>query len=155
VTTNLHPLHIRRTMTELYGRRWSKPEPYGPDGWWFVLPSQRLELPDGSVTRSGARSLIVSCATLQDPDGPWREWVHASLAGHNELPTYDELTWMHRAVYRDGYAYQVFAPPAVHVNIHEFALHLHGRLDSERAMPEFSDTVAAVEDGRLMIGRSI
>ena len=49
----------------------------------------------------------------------------------------DILADLHAAVFGAGYAYQVFAPPSEHVNIHEFALHLWGRLDGRSALPEF------------------
>ena len=45
---------------------------------------------------------------------------------------------MHRAVF-PGYAYQVFAPPESHVNIHGNALHLWGRADGKPILPEFGD----------------
>jgi hypothetical protein len=32
----------------------------------------------------------------------------------------------------------VFAPPTDHVNIHEYALHLFGRLDGTPALPDFT-----------------
>jgi hypothetical protein len=31
----------------------------------------------------------------------------------------------------------VFAPPSEHVNIHDHALHLWGRLDGARVLPDF------------------
>ncbi len=77
------------------------------------------------------QSVIISCA---EHDGV--EYLHASIAG-DELPSYAELVALHRAVFDSGYAYQVFAPPAQHVNIHECALHLWGRLDGRPVLPEF------------------
>ncbi|TQK29408.1 hypothetical protein [Arthrobacter sp. SLBN-53] len=53
------------------------------------------------------------------------------------MPTYDELGRLHRAAFGDGYAYQVFAPAAQHVNIHQNALHLWGRADGPPCLPEF------------------
>lgn len=55
----------------------------------------------------------------------------------HEMPTYDDLCLLHRAVFKDGYAYQVFAPPSRHVNIHQYALHLWGRSDGKPVLPEF------------------
>jgi len=62
-------------------------------------------------------------------------WLHASIA-RDHMPAYADLVMLHRAVY-PGFAYQVFAPPSSHVNIHPYALHLWGRADGEPAMPDF------------------
>jgi hypothetical protein len=100
--------------------RYLVPEPFGPDGWQMV-----------ERDRSG--SVIVTCA---HHDGA--EWVHASIAKVDRLPAYAELTTLRAAVWGDdGWAYQVFAPPSSHVNIHEFALHLWGRLDGQAVLPNF------------------
>ena len=117
MTTSFAPLLIRRRL----GRgNWSTPTPHGPDGWYFV------EL-------GGMSSVIVSCAPHAD-----QEWVHASIAHQDRMPTYADLKLLHGAVFGDGWAYQVFAPPSDHVNIHEHALHLFGRLDGKPALPDFT-----------------
>lgn len=123
MSTSLAPLQIRAALCRSYDARWSTPHEHGPDGWHFLLAEP-------------ARSVIVSCADHDDFGDP-AEWVHASVAGLQELPTYEELERLHAAVFGHGYAYQVFAPPAQHVNIHPFALHLWGRLDGKPALPEF------------------
>jgi hypothetical protein len=41
-------------------------------------------------------------------------------------------------VFGDRWAYQVFAPPADHINLHNFALHLWGRLDGKPVLPDFT-----------------
>jgi hypothetical protein len=125
---NVDALQLYRMM----GReRWSLPAPFGPDGW-------------SMVSRDRRQSIIVSCA---EHDGA--EWVHASIAHTTYLPTYADLTRLRAAVWGDtGWAYQVFAPPSAHVNIHERALHLYGRLDGQPVLPEFSGFVPGV-------GRSI
>jgi hypothetical protein len=66
------------------------------------------------------------------------EWVHASMTGAEDVPTYAELGILRQAVYGDGWAYQVFAPADQHVNIHQRALHLFGRLDGKPALPDFT-----------------
>lgn len=115
--TSFQPLEIRRKL----GRsNWSTPDRFGPDGWTFVA-------------LDGSGSVIVSCATDHGVD-----WVHASVAWRDRMPTYPDLKWLHAAVFGDGWAYQVFAPPADHVNIHEHALHLWGRLDGRPALPDFT-----------------
>lgn len=134
MTTNLRPLEIRKMLNHDYGRKWSIPEPFGMDGWSYVLPGIVEQTADGTVEAHSARTLIVSCAD-HEPDGA--EWIHASIAG-SEMPTYDDLCRVHRAVFRDGYAYQLFVPRDKHVNIHRFALHLYGRLDGKPVTPEFS-----------------
>jgi hypothetical protein len=54
------------------------------------------------------------------------------------MPDYGDLELMHRAVFGDGWAYQVFTSPADHINIHEYCLHLLGRLDGAPALPDFT-----------------
>lgn len=120
MSTSFAPLQIRAALCRSYDARWSPPFEHGPDGWYFQLGGPK-------------RSVIVSCA--DQPDGI--EWVHASVAGVDELPSYEELKRLHAAVFAGGYAYQVFAPPSEHVNIPVFALHLWGRLDGKAALPEF------------------
>jgi len=113
----LDPLEIRRRL----GRdRWSAPRPFGADGWYLHTPDHR-------------GSLLVSCA---DTDG--NDWVHASVAWTDHMPTYEDLKMLHSAVFGEGWAYQVFAPSDEHVNLHEFALHLFGRLDGKPALPDFT-----------------
>ena len=76
-------------------------------------------------------SIIVTVAEWNgDP------WLHASIAHPDRLPTYRELSALHRAVFGDGHAYQVFVGGTKH-NIHENALHLWGRADGTNALPDF------------------
>jgi len=89
--------------------------------------------PDGVHAQSTEHSIIVSRA--EQDDGI--EWTHASMITRAGKPTYDELCWLHRIVFGDGFAYQCFVPPSSHVNIHEDALHLWGRADGLPAMPDF------------------
>lgn len=108
-------LRIRRIL----GRsRWSVPEPF-LHGWVFKNFFEN-------------RSVIVSSSEW---DGV--EWIHASMTGDGAVPSYEELVLLHRAVFGDGYAYQVFTPEDEHVNIHEHALHLWGRLDGKPVLPNF------------------
>jgi len=124
MATSVHPLEIRRRL----GRgNWSTPVPNGPDGWSFV------EL-------SGESTVIATCADA--PDG--FEWLHASIAHADRMPTYADLKLLHAAVFGDGWAYQVFAPPSDHVNIHEYALHLFGRLDGQPVLPDFTRGTGSV-----------
>ncbi len=121
--TSFHPLEIRRRL----GRGdWSTPTPYGPDGWYFVH-------------LNGDASVIVSTGDHGDV-----EWIHASIARTDRLPSYEDLKLLHAAVFGDGWAYQVFAPPSDHVNIHEHALHLFGRLDGAAVLPDFTDGTGSI-----------
>ena len=64
--------------------------------------------------------------------------IHASRTGQDRVPTYDELIQLHHAVWGErGYSYQVQAPVDRHVNIHPHALHLWGRADGARVLPDF------------------
>jgi hypothetical protein len=117
MTTTVSPLRLRKVL----GRtQWQPPIQFGPDGWKMLH-------------RNGTTSVIVSCAPFDDG----HEYIHASIAHTVRMPSYDELCLLHRAVFGDGYAYQVFAPRSQHVNIHHHALHLWGRADGKPAMPEF------------------
>lgn len=118
MSTTVDALRLRKVL----GRAdWLPPERHGPDGWSLVR-------------RDRTASVIVSAATQDDG----HEWIHASLAQYDErMPTYDDLVLLHRAAFGDGWAYQVFAPPDDHVNIHQYALHLWGRVDGRPAIPNF------------------
>jgi len=118
MTTSINALTMRRTL----GRKdWATPTQFGPDGWAL----QRFD---------ESASVLVTCA----PHDDGVEWVHASIARPDQMPEYGDLTLLHRAVWRGrGWAYQVFAPDADHVNIHHHALHLWGRLDGAQCLPNF------------------
>jgi hypothetical protein len=118
MTTSIDALRLRRT----WGRhQWHIPVPFGPDGW-----SMTHKIEDSSV--------IVTCA--EQDDGV--DWIHASIAHSDEMPSYDDLVTLHRSIWgTNGFAYQCFVPVANHVNIHEYALHLWGRQDGKSALPWF------------------
>jgi hypothetical protein len=99
----------------------------------------RVDLGPVMMMRSdGKRSIGLSSAPFED-DGTI--WLHASIAAHPDdapVPSYDELVMLRAAVWGErGWAFQVFAPPAHHINIRANALHLWGRLDGERTHPDF------------------
>jgi hypothetical protein len=82
------------------------------------------------------RSASVIVTTARQDDG--LDWTHASLARDDRLPRYDELVMLRSAVWGStGWAFQVFAPPSAHVNIHHHALHLWGRADGTNPFPNF------------------
>lgn len=118
MSSDLDALRIRKAL----GRDvWGPPTPWGPNGWTYVAK-------DRSV-------VVISCSPIP-PDGT--EWVHASISHPDTDPTYAELQHLHQAVWgdRDGFAFQVFVPRALHVNIHDHALHLWGRLDGRQFIPD-------------------
>ncbi len=119
IPSNLNALAIRRGLKRIAA--YQPPEPWGPDGWSFADPA------------SGGTAVV----TCFEQDGV--DWVHASIAFQDRMPTYLELALLHDSVWPQGYAYQVFAPPAAHVNIHPYALHLWGRLDGAMVLPDFGE----------------
>jgi hypothetical protein len=121
--TTLDGLAIRRRLGV---GQWDVPERFGPDGWRFW-------------NRHGTGSVIV---TVFDEDDV--EWIHASIAWRDSMPSYGDLKMLHQAVFQDGWAYQVFTPPSDHVNIHEHALHLWGRVDGKPALPDFVKGMGSV-----------
>lgn len=120
---SLNALAIRRRL----GREnWATPVQFGPDGW------RLLHL-------NGSSSIILTVAPHEGD-----EWVHASIAHADQMPTYADLKHLHAAVFEDGWAYQVFAPPSDHVNIHQYALHLWGRLDGKPGLPDFTEGMGSI-----------
>lgn len=117
--TAVDAIQVRRTL----GRdEWDVPQPYGPNGWSFEQ-------------RNGPGSVIVSLWDLEDDGLPW---IHASISGGDQMPSYEEICALHRAVWgTDGYAYEIHAPAAQHVNLHPNARHLWGRVDGLPVLPEF------------------
>jgi hypothetical protein len=113
--TNIDAVRVRQIL----GRDWWPPSRYGEDGWYFDR-------------RDRSARIIASCAPYDDA-----EWIHASMSRAGRVPDYDDLVLMHRAVFGDGWAYQVFAPPSAHINLHEHCLHLWGRLDGQPVLPDF------------------
>lgn len=88
----------------------------GPDAEWI------LETPDPE--------------TDEVPYDRW--WIHTSISRPHEMPSYDDLTILHAAVFGPtGWSYQVFAPRSEHVNIHAYALHLWGKPDGAKVLPNF------------------
>lgn len=86
----------------------------------------------GFRSTSGDGSIYVSLGYF---DG--LTMLHASMTRADRVPSYEDLCLLHRAVWGEGYAYQVFAPAAQHINIHPYALHLWGRVDGKPILPDF------------------
>lgn len=123
MTSTIPALAIRARLGK---KNWGIPKEFGPDGWYI---NHRSEI---------GKIIITSAPAPDDPDqsGGVR-WLHASLSWMDHLPEYDDLVLLHKAVWPAGFAYQVFAPPSQHINIHPYALHLWGRADGEPALPNF------------------
>lgn len=110
----------RRNLEREYGPGW-RYRPYGPAGMALWHPGSQASV----IVTSGPHEGV--------------EWLHASIAYPDRDPTYAELSILARAVYPEAWTYQVFAPPAAHVNIHDHALHLWGRLDGDPVLPNFGE----------------
>lgn len=112
-------LRLRKIM----GRAlWGPPDRYGSTGWSMIR-----------TRRTGSIMVTEVPPGMVDDHA----WIHASISRADQLPRYDELALLHRAVFGDTHAYQVFAPAADHINLHPYALHLWGRADGTRALPDF------------------
>ena len=112
------------TVLRRAGHHPRPPMPFGPAGVAIQLcpPGQR---PTGSV--------IVTQAPF---DGV--EWIHASIALEDRMPTYEELKALKDGVFGPKReAYQVFPSEDRHINHHPHALHLWGRADGARVLPDF------------------
>lgn len=121
MSTTIDALAIRKRL----GRDdWGVPQKFGEDGWKF-----------DTLTAKRGRIIVTNSTAPGETDGA--DWLHASWSWQTRIPSYDEMTWLHKAVWPNGYAYQVFAPPANHVNIHMYALHLWGKADGSIALPDF------------------
>jgi hypothetical protein len=118
MATTVNALRIRKLLGPT---EWMAPESYGPDGWCFGSTDFR-------------RSIIVSAAWM---DGA--EWIHASIAysDHVTMPNYYDMALLHRAVFDEGFAYQVFSANTQADD--DEALHLFGRSDGKPVLPEFGN----------------
>lgn len=116
---DVDPLAIRRVL----GRaEWSAPVPSGDDSW--------------VIARKDHTGMIMVSVAPYDPDQA--DWIHASISWRDRMPSYEDLALMHRAVFGDRHAYQVFVPAAEHYSFHDHCLHLWGRVDGRRALPDFA-----------------
>lgn len=109
---------VKRAMQGRLGGRWT----WGAFG------------PDGICGQEHASGKTV-IATASEYTGT--EWCHASVTVPGRLPSYHDLCALHDALWPHGFAYQVFAPPEKHVNLHTGCLHLWGRADGANVLPDF------------------
>lgn len=118
----MNQLPALRIRNRLGRNRFEPPTEFGPTGWKFD-------------PRPGYDTRVIVTHYDYNTDA---EWIHASISLPDRMPTYDDLKHLHQAVFEDRWAYQVFTPSENHVSIHEFALHLFGRLDGEPSLPDFA-----------------
>jgi hypothetical protein len=117
--------HLAKTLRRA-GHRPQPPQPWGPAGAAVTL-----------VNASGGHLGSVIVSQSRHDDGV--EWIHASIAWQDHTPTYEDLTVLKAGVFGDRReAYQIFPPADRHINIHQFALHLYGRADGARVLPDFA-----------------
>lgn len=119
--STIQPLRIRRDFEHMSGLKWAPPYEFGV-GWKFD------QLGDDGMP---AMDVLVTLGRFDE-----QLWIHASIARPTRMPDYEELTMLYRAVF-SGPAYQCFVPPAEHIDLHPYALHLWGRDDGERVLPNF------------------
>lgn len=108
---------MQTRLCRTLGGKWSW-KLFGPDG------IAGLDLND--------RSVIVTAADFYGI-----EWFHASVARSNRYPSYFDLIGLHKGVFSDGFAYQIFTSAERHISIHQYALHLWGRADGNNVLPDF------------------
>lgn len=145
MTTTINILGIRGRLGP---KIWGTPVQFGPDGWAMdmreeVAPWMVVETLGGDGETFGVHEpvrsrIIITSAANPDPafEGDMM-WIHASMSRSDQVPTYEDMQRLHRAVWPQGWAYQLFAPEHEHVNIHENALHLFGRPDGRPELPNF------------------
>ncbi len=88
------------------------------------------------LTERDAAIGAVIVSTHQEDDGP--SWIHASISFKERIPSYTDLIMIKEGVFGDDReAYQIFPKSSRHINIHPHALHLWGRVDGKRVLPDF------------------
>jgi len=88
--------------------------------------------------QNGLRA-IIDCS--QKKDDRW--WVHVSISRAKATPTHDDMSLAKRDFLGNRYAYAVFPPAEVYVDIHIHCLHLWALVDASdgRVLPEFSEVI--------------
>lgn len=80
------------------------------------------------------RIIVTTC-----PEEDKVEWIHASISFNSRLPTYSDIVMLKEGVFGDDReCYQIFPEKKDHINIHHNALHLWGRVDGKRVLPNFA-----------------
>lgn len=103
-----------------------------PLGWRYVA----CEEAGNGVAASRKDGLRVIADGARKVDG--LRWLHVSCSRESRLPSYHDLKDAKRTFIGDRlYAYQVFAPPARHVNLNE-VLHLWACVDRPMYLPDMT-----------------
>lgn len=125
--SDLDPAAIRLRLNRSGEHKWEQPRRFGPLGFIF----------ETEYGQDRARIIVSDGPEPDDEsDDPSLYWRHASIA-RDHMPSYADLVMMHKAIWPEGFAYQVFADASEHVNIHSFALHLWGYPDGRAILPNF------------------
>lgn len=135
----LHPLDAalmetgQRSGLEFPPRGWEILQPWGIGG--YVLQD-----------RKGGGLRVIIDASQKDDN---RFWVHVSVSRRWRTPSHEDMAVVKAAFLGDRYAYSVWPPQNVYVNIHAHCLHLWCLAEGDgRVLPEFSDELPG-------LGRSI
>lgn len=127
MTVKVDSIDALSIRARLGRKQWLPPEPFGNDpGMGYLFDSY------------DERRIIATAWPIEDwGDGDM--WLHASISYRDDqvMPTYDDMVLLHHGVWGDGHAYQVFVPPSEHINIRRNVIHLWGRLDGLRELPNF------------------
>src|SRR5262245_22498611 len=94
------------------------------DGWTYTQ-------------KNGGLRVIIDAEIKADGN----RWIHVSASRKDWAPSHADMAFVKESfIGRDRYAYSVWAPTGVHVNIHEHCLHLWALMDDQdgRVLPEFS-----------------
>src|SRR6478609_2204141 len=105
-----------------------------PKGWELLH-----EWGSGFAYRQTVGGLRVIVDSESKEDG--RTWIHVSVSRKDWTPSHEDMSLVKEAfIGPDRYAYSVWAPTSLHVNIHSFCLHLWALLESPdgKVLPEFS-----------------
>jgi hypothetical protein len=110
-----------KAIRKRLGGAWKMGE-LGEDGWVFDGP--------------GPMRVIV---TVDEGSEPGTDWIHASISHRDNriMPSYNDLKRLHAAVFGNGHAYQIFVPTTEHINIKSNVLHLWGKANGMRVLPDF------------------
>lgn len=114
-----------------------------PKGWTII---QRWG--EGFALRetTGGLRVLVDCSFKDDGEA----WLHVSYSRKDWTPNHADTVKVKEAFIGDRYAYAVFPPASLYVNIHPHCLHLWARMSGDgRVLPEFSAVIDSVS------GRSI
>ncbi len=91
--------------------------------------------------RNGLRA-IIDCEQKEDD----RWWVHISVSRQRSTPTHEDMARTKWDFLGNRYAYAVFPPTDLYVNIHTRCLHLWALIDDQqgKVLPEFSDELPGI-----------